>query len=368
VDSRFARVKSGSTLIPVTTETSERDLSRRPRVLPGLPVLLRRKGEVQIGTDPRHAVVVDDLPPPFVDELMALDGRHTVAELGERLAAKDTDPAEFLHLLDQLAEVGLVDEAVPVPGRLTADTTSRALRTGRPGTGIVAARERRAVVVHGNGRIAVATASLLAAAGIGRVHVVASGRVGPEDTGSGYLDIDVGRPRREAAVEAVGRGSGDVRTGWLTNTGAPDMVVLTDSLVPPPQLLNTLMAEGTQHLVVRVREGTGVVGPLVVPGRTSCVRCTHLHRTDRDSVWPAVATQLADRTQPADVASASVCAALAVGQVLAALDPVEVGLSPPTTWNATLEVQAQLGVVERHACPPHPSCTCGSAGALLPSV
>jgi len=368
VDSRFARVGSGSTLTSVSTETPERALSSRPRVLPGLPVLLRRAGEVQIGTDPRHAIVVDELPAPFVDELMALDGRFTVAELGERLAAKDADPAEFLHLLDQLAEVGLVDEAVPVPGRLTADTTSRALRTGRPGTGIVAARDGRAVVVHGNGRIAVAVASLLAAAGIGRVHVVASGRVGPEDTGSGYLDTDVGRPRREAAVDAVERASGDVRTGWLTSTGAPDMVVLTDSLVPPPQLLNTLMLEGTQHLLVRVRDGTGVVGPLVVPGRTSCVRCTYLHRTDRDGRWPAVATQLADKTQQADVASAAVCAGLAIGQVLAALDPVEVGLSPPTTWNATLEANPQLGVVERVDCPPHPSCTCGSARALSTSV
>jgi bacteriocin biosynthesis cyclodehydratase domain-containing protein len=331
-------------------------------------VLLRRAGEVQLGTDPRHAVVVDELPPPFVDELMALDGRHTVAELGERLTAKNADPAEFMDLLDQLEEVGLVDEAVPVPCRLRADTTSRALRTGRPGTGIVAARESRAVVVHGNGRIAVAVASLLAAAGIGRVHVVASGRVGPEDTGSGYLDSDVGRPRREAAVEAVGRASGDVRTGWPTTTGAPDLVVVTDSLVPPPQLLNTLMAEGTQHLLVRVRDGTGVVGPLVVPGRTSCVRCSYLHRTDRDGRWPAVATQLADKTQAADVASAALCSALAVGQVLSALDPVEVGLSPPTTWNAVLEANPQLGVVDRVEHLPHPLCTCGSARALFTSV
>ncbi|PRY29152.1 thiamine biosynthesis protein ThiF [Umezawaea tangerina] len=345
------------------TDTQDQvDLSRRPRVLPGLPVLLRRAGEVQIGTDPRHAVVVDDLPPPFVDELLALDGRHTVAELGERLAAKDADPAEFLHLLDQLAEVGLVDDAVPVPGRLTADTTSRALRTGRSGTGIVAARDKLAVVVHGNGRIAVATASLLAAAGVGRVHLVAAGRVGPEDTGSGYLDVDVGRPRREAAVDAIGRASGDVRTGWLTSTGAPDLVVLADSLVPPPALLNTLMLEGTQHLVVRAREGIGVVGPLVVPGRTSCVRCAHLHRSDQDGAWAACATQLADRTQPTDLATAAACAALAVGQVLSALDPAEVGLSPPTTWNATLEVQPQLGVLERRPSDPHVSCGCGSAG------
>jgi hypothetical protein len=352
----------------VTNPQDQSDPSRRPRVLPGLPVLLRRPGEVQIGTDYRHAVVVDELPPPFADELLALDGRHTVAELGERLAARGADPTEFVDLLDQLTDVGLVDEAVPVPGRLAAETTSRALRTGRSGTGIVATRAKQTVVVHGNGRIAIATAGLLAAAGIGRVHVTADGRVGPEDTGTGYLDVDVGRPRREAAVDAVERASGDVRTGWLTTTAAPDLVVLADSLVPPPQLVNTLMAQSTQHLLVRVREGIGLVGPLVVPGRTSCVRCMHLDRASRDGCWPAVATQLADRKQPADIASAATCAALAVGQVLAALDPHEVGLSPPTTWNAALEIHPQLGVVERQAYDPHPSCACGSAAPAAPAV
>jgi bacteriocin biosynthesis cyclodehydratase domain-containing protein len=332
-------------------------LQRRPRVLPGLSVVLRRPGELQIGTDPRHAVVIDDLPAAFVDELLALDGQHTVAELGERIAAREEDRAEFLDLLARLEAVGLVDDVVAIPGRLVPETTSRALRTGRSGALLPTARGRASVVVHGNGRIAVAVGSLLAAAGVGRVHVVAGGAVAPEDTGCGYLDADVGRPRRDAAVDAVRRASSDVRTGWST---VPDFVVLADALVPPPELVNVLMAGGTPHLVVRVREGTGVIGPLVVPGRTSCVRCADLHRTDRDPCWPAVAVQLADRTQPADLAAASATAALAAGQVLGALDQALSDQVAPPTWNATLELDPVLGTVERRTWHPHPACGCGS--------
>lgn len=337
---------------------------QRPRVLPGLSVVLRRPGELQIGTDPRHAVVIDDLPAAFVDELLVLDGQNTVAELGERVAARDGDPTEFVDLLTRLAEVGLVDDAVVVPGRLVPETTSRALRTGRSGAHVPAARDRCSVVVHGNGRIAVAVASLLGAAGVGRVHVVATGAVAPEDTGCGYLESDVGGPRREAAVAAVRRAAPDVRTGCCATISAPDFVVLADSLVPPPDLVDSLMVEGTPHLVVRVREGTGVIGPLVVPGRTSCVRCADLHRTDRDPCWPAVALQLADRTQPADLAAASATAALAVGQVLSALDQSLTTKHPPPTANATLELDPVLGVVERRTWLPHPACGCSSGSPV----
>ena len=60
-----------------------------------------------------------------------------------------------------------------------------------------------------------------------------------------------------------------------TNAGAPneptDLVVLTDFLVSDPRVVRDLHAAGVPHLPVRVRDGTGLVGPLVVPGVTSCL-------------------------------------------------------------------------------------------------
>src|SRR5271168_3100729 len=70
-----------------------------------------------------------------------------------------------------------------------------------------------------------------------------------------------------------------------------------------PRMLRDLHSQGVAHLAVRVRDGTGLVGPLVVPGVTSCLGCADLHRRDRDAAWPAVAAQLRDTVGVADRAT-----------------------------------------------------------------
>ncbi|MBY8850743.1 ThiF family adenylyltransferase [Saccharothrix longispora] len=334
------------------------DLPNRPRVLPGLPLLRRRNDVVQIGTDPRHAVLVEDVPAPMASVLLDLTGRHTLSELREQLAPHGTQAAELTGVLHGLAQAGLVEESVPAPhARLTAEVSSWALRTRRPAPGLPAERADRAVVVHGGGRLAVTVATLLAAAGVGHVRVVAPGRVGPEDTGSGYTDDDVGRPRSAAAAAAVERACGGVRP-------APrhvDLVVLADVLVPAPELLIGLLASRTPHLAVRVREGLGVVGPLVVPGRSSCLRCADRHAADEDPEWPVLAAQLVDRVQHADVATVTATAGFAVGQALLALDRGAEMRTRPPTWDAVVEVDAFAGAVEHRIAPVHPRCECRSA-------
>jgi hypothetical protein len=44
------------------------------------------------------------------------------------------------------------------------------------------------------------------------------------------------------------------------------LVVLSDYLVADPRMLRDLHNQGVAHLAVRVRDGTGLVGPLVIPG------------------------------------------------------------------------------------------------------
>ncbi|WP_447009658.1 ThiF family adenylyltransferase [Saccharothrix hoggarensis] len=340
------------------------DLPNRPRVLPGLPLLRRREGVVQIGTDPRHAMLVEDVPEPMASVLLGLTGQHTLTDLRQRLAGHGRQAAELVGLLHGLTRAGLVEEAVPPPHpRLTAEATGWALRSRRPATGLAATRAAKAVVVHGDGRLAVIVATLLAAAGVAHVRVIARGRVGPEDTGSGYTESDVGRPRADAARDAVRRACGTVRSG----ARGPDLVVLADALVPAPELLHQLLADRTPHLAVRVREGLGVVGPLVVPGRSSCLRCADRHQADVDPTWPLVAAQLVGRSQHADLATVTATAGVAVGQVLLALDGppgASVGTASgtrPPTWDATLEVDAFTGAVEHHLAPVHPRCECRSA-------
>ena len=54
---------------------------------------------------------------------------------------------------------------------------------------------------------------------------------------------------------------------------AVDLVVLSDYLLADPRMVRDLHTRGVPHLPVRVRDGTGLVGPLVIPGVTSCLGC-----------------------------------------------------------------------------------------------
>jgi bacteriocin biosynthesis cyclodehydratase domain-containing protein len=113
------------------------------------------------------------------------------------------------------------------------------------------------------------------------------------------------------------------------------------------------------HLAVRVRDGTALVGPLVVPGVTSCLGCADLHRRDRDAAWPAVVAQLRDTVGVADRATLLATAALALTQVNRVIGAVRGGESePPPALNATLEFDVHAGsIVARHWAR-HPLCSC----------
>jgi hypothetical protein len=61
------------------------------------------------------------------------------------------------------------------------------------------------------------------------------------------------------------------RSYGQTSPAAVDLVVLSDYLVTDPRMLRDLHSQRVPHLPVRVRDGTGLVGPLVIPGATSCL-------------------------------------------------------------------------------------------------
>jgi bacteriocin biosynthesis cyclodehydratase domain-containing protein len=192
------------------------------------------------------------------------------------------------------------------------------------------------------------------------------------------------RPRtRSASIRIHGRGPlSDLLASALRCSGArikhssqphagvrqerTDLVVLSDSLVADPRLLRDLHASGTPHLPVRVRDGAGLVGPLVLPGVTSCLRCADLHRSDRDEGWPAVAAQLRDAVGNADRATVLGTAAVALNQVDRVIAAVRGGMDisavdraphPPSTLDTTLEFDVATGSTTARRWTRHPRCT-----------
>ena len=272
---------------------------RRYALNPATPVLLRPDGTVQVGWDPRRAVLVR--PPTGVSTVTLaelLRPMQSGATLSELQSTFGFDPTD---LISSLVDAGVV--------------TSSARR-----------RARAAVIrIHGRGPLSDLLAGALRCSGARITH---SSR---------------------------------------THAGAPseptDLVVLSDYLVSDPRVVRDLHAARMAHLPVRVRDGTGLVGPLVIPGVTSCLECADLHRSDRDSAWPAVAAQLRDTVGSADRATVLATAALALNQVDRVICAVRGGhnvasAEPPPTLDTTLEFDVNAGSIVARRWSRHPHCSC----------
>ena len=264
---------------------------------PATPVLLRPDGVVQVGWDPRRAVLVR---PPTGVSTAALAGLLRRMQAGASAAELQLqfgfDPAE---LISSLVDAGIVKRCGPARTRPTS------------------------VRIHGRGPLSDLIASALRCS-----------------------DVRITHSSRNHAIAPT------------------DLVVLSDFLVSDPRLVRDLHANRVPHLPVRVRDGTGLVGPLVIPGVTSCLQCADLHRSDRDAVWPAVAAQLRDNVGTADRATVLATAALALNQVDRVIRAVRGGHDldsspePPTTLETTLEFDVEAGSIAARRWSRHPRCSC----------
>ncbi|MBA2944405.1 TOMM precursor leader peptide-binding protein [Streptomyces himalayensis] len=357
-----------------------------PILKPALRRGWRDRNTVQFGVAPAHAVVlgpVDTATGSFLTLLDGTRGLELLRDEGRRIGLPD---GHVDRLVERLSAAGLLDDATgggpaaealrkheSTLQRLQPDLASLSVVTSEPGGAMtkLAARRAMRVQIQGAGRVGAVMASVLAAAGVGHIDVQDIGCVEPCDVAPGGLPAEsVGDRRTEAARQAVRRAAPDRvprRTRSVqTTAGEPglSLVILAprDGLaahVPDPATAEPLIASGTPHLYAGVVEGTGVVGPLVLPGMTACAGCQSLGRADRDPTWPRLVAQWRSGHQrhvaACDAALAMAVAGLAAAHALAFLD----GGSPASTgarW------EASLPGLDWHPRPvwPHPACPCGA--------
>ncbi|MFN2479515.1 MAG: ThiF family adenylyltransferase [Pseudonocardiaceae bacterium] len=310
-------------------------------------------------------MVLDDVPAALATLLKRMDGIRSTAELVTEAHAAGCSRRDALMMLSDLHRCGLVQEASVAdhgpPGwhrvALATEAASWSIHTTRATRHVLCARREATVRVIGSGRVAVAVATALAAAGVGHLAFHTSGTVTAADLGTGYIPGDLGRARAVASADAVRRAAPDVSVAARRK---PDLIVLCDVVVPEPAMVTELHETGIAHLIGYAHEGTAMVGPLVWPGRSSCLHCAELYRAELDLAWPKLAAQLVGMVATAGLACTQLAAALTVEQVLAALAGPAAGLPAPPTWGAALELDPVRGILQRHPRPPHPRCGCGA--------
>lgn len=319
----------------------------RPALKAGLLPVWRDRETVQIGIDPRRAVALTGMSHAAL-VLGLLDGSRDRDQVIEAAGQQGIPEPVTDQILTLLAAGGALDDypaaairALPQDRRrrLAAELAAASLARGHSDAGVAALVRRDAarVQIYGSGRVAGTITDILGTSGIGRVATTDTVR---DRDGRDSQRPDPAHPAHPA------------------HPPHPDLAILIgyQSL----ELAASLMRAGIPHLAVAAAEAIGIVGPLVRPGRTACLRCLDLTRASLDPAWPLILAQIVGRTAdpPAcDAALAAAVAAQAAAQALAFIDRAQ---SAGPTENGTLELVLPAWQWRRRTWPAHSSCGCDS--------
>jgi len=301
----------------------------RPALRSGLQPLWRDDDTVQIGVDARRAVAFSGMR-RAADVIRLLDGSRSRDQIVAEARQRGVPEAVTERVITLLAAAGAIidfpaDALRSMPSELRGHlapmlaATSMASQDADGGVRLLARRASTAVRICGSGLIADIIADLLTRSGV-----------------------------------AAGRND----NGRLRQSEAPDLTILVG--YQQPEQLAELHRQRFAHIAVCVSEAIGVVGPLVQPGGTTCLRCIDLARADLDPAWPLILAQLpASRTDATagDPVLAAAVAAQAAAQALAFADRSDLAAA---TVNGTLELALPGWQWRRRTWAPHQACTCGS--------
>ncbi|HEY2078639.1 MAG TPA: TOMM precursor leader peptide-binding protein [Streptosporangiaceae bacterium] len=300
----------------------------KPALRPGLLPLWRDNDTVQIGIDPRRAVAISGMS-GAAEVIRLLDGSRDRDRLIAEAARCGVPTAVTERIIGLLAAAGAI---VDFPSEILRSmppelrrqlmpvltTASLSAQDGDGGAGILARRSSCTVGVRGHGPVAELVADLLTRSGLAAAGPASGAqRASPAD-----LLLLVGRPSLDEATE--------------------------------------LLRSRQPYLAVYADEAIGVVGPLVRPGVSACLRCIDLAKAQNDPAWPLILAQLADRSADpsgCDAVLATSVAAQAAAQALAFADRSQL---PHAAVNATLELVLPSWQWRRRSWLPHPACICGS--------
>ncbi|MEO9329923.1 hypothetical protein [Gordonia aurantiaca] len=289
-----------------------------PRIRPGTPILVRPGNRVHVGIDPAGSVIIElDVAisaHSVAAMLRLLEQPCTPEALMRRASAAGLAADEIVELLDGLATAG---RTLPHPDEIASRATSS---------------DEFRIQIHGQGPLAELLGASLRAQGLSVNRMM--------------------RRRPDGSLDTVDT----------------ELVILSDFLVHDPRVVFALTKARIPHLMVRVRDGVGIVGPLVLPGLSSCLMCADHHRSDLDPDWPAMAVQLIRVPGDPDPALVRPTAAIAHGQIVRLMDALRspsgdtAARREPELLNQVLEFRDDPVRMSSRRWSPHPNCDCRPVG------
>jgi len=376
----------------------------RPALKPGLLAVWRNRDTVQIGIDPRRAIALTGMRGAAV-LLGLLDGSRDLAQILAAAGEAGISAEAADRVITLLAAGGALDDfpvtayrAMPhgLRARLAPELATAALAHGDAdgGARILARRQGACVRVEGMSRVGLCLASFLTASGIGMV--VSTGRppggtspgapppggpappghisppAGPSPPGHisppagpsppGHISPRAGRPALTGAPPLACPPPLAGMAGPAATSRQPDLVILAD--IYRRELPELLQRGGIPHLAAAASEAIGVVGPLVLPGRTACLRCLDLTRAERDPAWPLILAQLTGGGADPPACDTVLAAAVATQAAAQALAFVDRPASASAVTNGTLELVLPDWQWRRRSWAQHDRCGCGRQSAL----
>lgn len=353
-----------------------------PMIKPALRQAWRDRRTVQYGVAPAHAVLLEPVDDPTAAFLDLLDGTRSEEQLCEEAPRAGLSPGSVGRVLERLRAAGILEDGAAhreaagrFGERLRADLASLSAVHPEPGAARsrLSARASARVRVNGAGRVGAAVAALLSTAGVGRVDVMDEGDVAPWDTlPGGIAAARTGERRDVAARRAVSEARPWPRRpspGGIRDGDGTGLVVCAprdglEAYAPDPATAGELLRTGTPHLYTGVVEGTGFVGPLVLPGSTPCAECMLRSRSEEEPSWPLVVAQWRTGRRRRGGAGAAACdaalattvAGMTASYALSFLD----GDGVPAAGFRTRLVLPHL-IAGTEAFTPHKACPCGAA-------
>ena len=206
--------------------------------------------------------------------------------------------AEFIEVRSTQFETFITGEFAPI-NSINLKNRLRAVENlycwhpevaaGRSTEELIESRRNFSIIIFGRNRLAISLFSILQASGFNQIKIIdrsisptaaAMAQIAPDEVcGLAIRGSDVG-VRKSLVIADLARNSQLFPPEEIKFPAIPDFIISTEAA--PQETIQRWMSELIPHLAIsKLIQNTVEVGPIVIPGKSPCLNCLSLWRSDQ---------------------------------------------------------------------------------------